>query len=40
MNHRPKCKTKTQKLLKEKIGEKFCDFELGKKFIEHKKHKP
>ena len=32
--------TKIMKLLKENTGENICEFEEGKDFLGHRKHKP
>lgn len=41
MNHRPKCKGKTLKLLEENtVKQNLCDFGVGKDSLEHKKQKP
>lgn len=34
MNHRSEDKPKTMTLLDENIGEKLCDFDLGKYFLD------
>lgn len=34
MNHRSEHKPKTMNLLEENTGEKFCDFDLGKYFLD------